>query len=339
MKKMEKRKDLVIVNNEKIYKSEDGFYCKNLDLKFLPEELNTHFNVKFIARQSRVKGGQKTNLSNINIASNILSFLLFIYKSFKYQPKFLVISITPYTFFACVFLFIFRKKIYLYLRSNGYEEWKHILGRWSLGIFHFMFVVCNLVSEVIVCNKRISKKAHIISISRLNSTWFQNTKNATLEKVKLLYVGRLSPEKGIYNFIEIFNKLNNEEELSIAGYSSNATFSNKRIKLLGYCSNEDLLKNIYDSHNITILPSFTEGYPYVIDESLSRKRPVIIFKEISYVVNEKKGIFVTERNVDSLNKTIKFIIKNYSDIQKEIGENQLPTKDDMIKQITNIINS
>ena len=188
MKKMEKRKDLVIVNNEKIYKSEDGFYCKNLDLKFLPEELNTHFNVKFIARQSRVKGGQKTNLSNINIASNILSFLLFIYKSFKYQPKFLVISITPYTFFACVFLFIFRKKIYLYLRSNGYEEWKHILGRWSLGIFHFMFVVCNLVSEVIVCNKRISKKAHIISISRLNSTWFQNTKNATLEKVKLLYV-------------------------------------------------------------------------------------------------------------------------------------------------------
>ena len=34
-------------------------------------------------------------------------------------------------------------------------------------------------------NKRISKKGHLISISRLNSTWFQNTMNAPLEKVKL----------------------------------------------------------------------------------------------------------------------------------------------------------
>tara|TARA_B100000242_G_scaffold288938_1_gene257892 strand:- start:910 stop:1920 length:1011 start_codon:yes stop_codon:yes gene_type:complete len=336
---MEKKRDLVIVNNEKIYNGEDGFYCKNLDLKFLPEELSAQFKVNFIARQSRVKGGQKTKLLNINIASNILSFLIFIYKSFKKKPKFLVISITPYTFFACIFLYIFRKKIYLYLRSDGYEEWKHILGGWSLWIFHLMFVICNFVSEVIVCNKRISKKGHLISISRLNSTWFQNTKNAPLEKVKLLYVGRLSPEKGIYNFIKMFDKLDNNEELSIVGYSNNASFSNTRIKLLGYCSDEDLLKKIYDSHNITILPSYTEGYPYVIDESLSRKRPVIIFKEISYVINGKKGIFVSERDLDSLNRTIKLIIKNYSDIQKEISENKLPTKNDMIKQITNIIDN
>ena len=41
-----------------------------------------------------------------------------------------------------------------------------------------------------------------------------------------------------------------------------------------------------------ILPSFTEATPYVVDEALARKRPVIIFEDISYIVRDKKGIFV-----------------------------------------------
>ena len=40
-----------------------------------------------------------------------------------------------------------------------------------------------------------------------------------------------------------------------------------------------------------ILPSYTEATPYVVDEALARKRPVIIFDDISYIVIDKKGIF------------------------------------------------
>ena len=94
---------------------------------------------------------------------------------------------------------------------------------------------------------------------------------------------------------------------------------------------------VYDNHNITILPSYTEGYPYVISESLSRRRPVIIFDEISYVKNDKKGIFVAKRNYISLKEKIDYIWSNYTKIQKEIDENKLPTKKSMIKQISNII--
>jgi len=69
----------------------------------------------------------------------------------------------------------------------------------------------------------------------------------------------------------------------------------------------------------------------------ARKRPVIIFEEISYVVNNKKGIFVTERNLDSLNKTTNHILENYDQIQEEISLNNLPTKKSMLKQISDII--
>ena len=59
----------------------------------------------------------------------------------------------------------------------------------------------------------------------------------------------------------------------------------------------------YDNHNILILPSFTEGQPYVVDESLARRRPVIIFEDIAHIIKERKGIFVSKRTVDSFCET------------------------------------
>ena len=112
---------------------------------------------------------------------------------------------------------------------------------------------------------------------------------------------------------------------------------NKNVKLLGYIADTKSLINVYDEHNIMILPSYTEATPYVVDESLSRKRPVIIFEEISYIVRNKIGIFVSKRDIHSLSKTIKYVMDNYIEIQKNMEKNILPTKKDMIKQISDII--
>ena len=149
----------------------------------------------------------------------------------------------------------------------------------------------------------------------------------------------MSPEKGIFDFLNIFNNLNLYADLSIVGNSKNYIAKNKNVKLLGYISDPNSLIEIYDNHNITILPSYTEGYPYVIDESLSRKRPVIIFDEIAYVVNGKKGIFISKREQNSLKETVNYIMNNYAKIQNEMGKNKLPTKESMIRQISNIINN
>ena len=32
--------NLIIINNEKVFKENNSFYCDNLDLKIIPEELN-----------------------------------------------------------------------------------------------------------------------------------------------------------------------------------------------------------------------------------------------------------------------------------------------------------
>lgn len=332
------KENLVILNNEKVFKEEGSFFCDNLDLKVVPEGLNNFFNVKFIVRKSKKKGGQKINLSNIDIASNIFSFIFFIIKSFKNNSKYLIISITPYTFIAYIFLFIFRKKVFLYLWSDGHEEWEHLVGKWSVWIFKIMYLVCTYKSEIIVCNKRLTKKkSHLISISRLDDIWFHNQVKAEIKYGNFLYVGRLSKEKGIFNFINMIENIKTETKLSIVGDAKNFNSKNPNIKLLGYISDVNSLIKAYDECNITILPSFTEGYPYVVDESLARKRPVIIFDDISYIVNNKKGIFVTKRDSESLDKTINFILNNYLQIQEEISNNLLPTKKSMLKQISDII--
>ena len=225
--------------------------------------------------------------------------------------------------------------------SDGYEEYRYILGRSFVWIYHGMYTIMTSNSNVIVCHDRLFKKrkCHLIFPSRLDNQWLQNYKKVSLDKIRLLYVGRMNPEKGIYEFLKIFDKIELNAELSIVGDTTNSKFLSKNIHLLGYVSDPQFLINIYDNHNITILPSFTEAYPYVVDESLSRKRPVVIFEDIAYIKKDKRGIFVSKRNIDSFSDTVKYVMQNYYEIQKNIEENELPTKKDMLKKISNIVSS
>tara|TARA_B100000029_G_scaffold512167_1_gene608104 strand:- start:2364 stop:3392 length:1029 start_codon:yes stop_codon:yes gene_type:complete len=333
--------NLIIINNEKVFEENNNYYCENLDLKIIPEELNEYHTVQYIVRSSNKKGGQKINLQNIKTSSNIFKFIYCIFKTFKIpDASYLLVCITPYTFLSFLLLFLFRKKRkFIYLFSSGHEEYKHILGNWSVWIYHVMYKIVTSNCSVIICHERLhdKKKSHLVYISRLDNEWLTNQKDVPLEKSKFLYVGRMSNEKGIFDFLKMFNQLKLNAELSIAGNSKNQNFSNKNIKLLGYIADPKALIDVYDKHNIVILPSFTEATPYVVDEALARKRPVIIFEDIAYIVRDKIGIFVTKRNVNSFSETVKYIMGNYHEIQKKMEKNVLPTKKDMIKQISDII--
>ena len=75
----------------------------------------------------------------------------------------------------------------------------------------------------------------------------------------------------------------------------------------------------------------------VILESLSRHRPVIIFKEIEHIIKNRKGIFVSNRDNASLLEKINYIIGNYNSIQESIKSNKLPDNDSFISQLKEIL--
>ena len=337
---MNSNKKLVIISNEKTSINKERICCDNIDMKSIPEGLNKNYEVLMISKKSNIKRFHQINLEKIKLANNIFTFLFSIFKTFKYKEvNYLLVSITPYTFFAYLLLFIFRKKIFVYLRSNGYEEYKVILGYVGPLIFHIMYTFVMFKSNIITCQKRLVKKKNydLVFPSELDINWLKNTTKPLLDKPRLLYVGRIKVEKGVFSLFKILDEMTNDVELSIIGNTEDLKTNNKKINFFGFEHNVSALIKTYDNHNITILPSFTEAHPKVVDESLARARPVIIFEEINHVIQNKYGLFVSKRNAKSLSETIDFILNNYLNIQENMKKNKLPTKQEFISQIAQIL--
>ena len=158
-----------------------------------------------------------------------------------------------------------------------------------------------------------------------------------------MYVGRFREEKGYLSLINIFKKMSKTLEdyhlnLTLVGAEKNEISINKNIKIIKQIKDNKKLKKIYDTHQIFVLPSYTEGYPQVILESFSRKKPVIVFKEIEFLKKiYSKGLFISNRNEIDFTKTIKHILFNYSKIISEINEVKLISKKsykiNLIKQL------
>lgn len=335
-------KKLFIISNESIFNYQEGFFCDNIDLKSTPEGLNNEFNVHLIGRKSRKIRSHRINIKNIKTYRNIFSYLVAIFRSLReIESKYLIISISPFTFVACVLIKLFKKKPIIYLRSDGYGEYKAIFGYLGPVIYHLMFSILSKCSSFISCREYIlkNKPGDIVAPSQITVEWLKNHKEVQVNNIKLLYVGRIKKEKGIYSLLEIIKNDSESFSLSIVGAEKNSSslIVQDNVFIREVENNKQNLIKLYDDHNIFVLPSYTEGHPMALLEALARLRPVIIFKDIAHVVGDKKGIFIAERNSKSFFKTVNHIKENYNDIQQEIKKNKLPTKNEFLKRISEII--
>ena len=335
------KKKLFIFSNENIYIQEEKYFCDNIDLKSSPEGLNKKFEVNLFGRKSYKKRTHEIKLKKIKIFSNIFTYLSEVIKSTKIEnTKYLIISISPYTFLICLFLRLFGKTPIVYLRSDGYGEYNAILGSFGKLIYHLMFSLTSLISNLISCRNYIlkGKKGKVIYPSQLDSVWFKKPKIQEVKNFQLLYVGRIRVEKGIFSLARLI-KNKRDISLTIVGAEKNTSYkinqSNINIQLTQ--SNKARLIKYYDDHNIFILPSFTEGHPMVLLEALARRRPVIIFDDIEHVIGDKKGIFIAKRNFLSFFGILNHIKKNYKKIQKGMMKNKLPTNKEFIEEFVKAI--
>ena len=109
------KKQLILISNEKFSKDNDDFFCDNIFMKHIPEDLSEKFNIYMISRSSRIHRSHKVNLQQIKLGSNIFSYLMNVLKTLKFKDaKYFIISVTPYTFFASLLLLMLRKQRYIY---------------------------------------------------------------------------------------------------------------------------------------------------------------------------------------------------------------------------------
>ncbi len=336
------KKKLFIFSNERINSLDGKFYCDNIDLKTTPEGLNKKFDVNLFGRKSNINRSHEIKIKKTKIFNNIFSYISSVITSTNEEDaKYLIISISPYTFIISILLRLFGKKPIVYLRSDGFGEYRAIFGKIGPLIYYFMFSITCSISNLISCRDYIlkGKKGKIINPSQLDSSWLRQSKNIEIKNFKLLYVGRMKIEKGIFS---LFNLIKNKKDISLTVVGSekkevsNYT-SQSNIKILQTQASKLKLIKHYDDHNIFVLPSYTEGHPMVVLEALARRRPVIVFEDIQHIIGNKKGIFVSKRNFINFFGTLNSIKKNYKKIQKDMKKNKLPTNKEFIDKFVKYI--
>ena len=171
-----------------------------------------------------------------------------------------------------------------------------------------MFSICCAISNLISCREYIlkGKKGKIVSPSQLDSTWLRTPKNIEFKNFKLLYVGRFRVEKGIFSLLNLIK-------------------NKKNITLSAVGAEKDTSHNINQS-NVKVF------------KQQNNKLKLIIFEDISHVIGDKKGIFISKRNYVNFFGTLNNIKKNYKKIQKEMKKNKLPTNKDFIEKFAKQIN-
>jgi glycosyltransferase involved in cell wall biosynthesis len=154
---------------------------------------------------------------------------------------------------------------------------------------------------------------------------FFSTLKGGADPTRLLCVCRLAPEKGHRFLFDALKKLKDEGltcHLDIVGdgeleaelktYVLSAGLE-RQVEFHGYVAYGPKLFGLYDSAGIMVLPSLTEGFPQVINESLSVGLPTIasaVGGIPSFLTQGRTGIMVPPGNVGALAEAIEGLVRD-----------------------------
>ncbi|MEM8525748.1 MAG: glycosyltransferase family 4 protein [Bacteroidota bacterium] len=148
------------------------------------------------------------------------------------------------------------------------------------------------------------------------SRTYQSPKN---RKLKALFVGRLSQQKGLSYLFEAIAKFSSEIELTLVGSKTTNNFDLLDEHLskhtwLPYVRHQELLK-LMREHDFLIFPSLFDGFGLVITESMSQGTPVIATQASAapdLIENGKNGWIISSGSTDTLVQCLEHIIQDKS---------------------------
>ena len=131
--------------------------------------------------------------------------------------KILIISLTPYNFFvSCVLILLGarEKNTFLFLRSDGYEEYRIKFGIIGYFFYGLMLGFLKKKFNILSCSKNLTgiNKSILVFPSEISDNWLKNRKKQIKilnkkRQINLLYLGRFRKEKGFLSLINLFEKL------------------------------------------------------------------------------------------------------------------------------------
>jgi glycosyltransferase involved in cell wall biosynthesis len=147
--------------------------------------------------------------------------------------------------------------------------------------------------------------------------------NSHKETTKILFLGWLDEEKGIFELLHVFVQLSKEfrVELFVAGRGNSeskikslvrSNHLQESVHLLGWV-NETVKISLLKESDIFILPSWTEGFPNALIEAMSAKVAVIATDvgNISDVLTDRQEILlVPPKSNQILKEAVQYLIND-----------------------------
>jgi glycosyltransferase involved in cell wall biosynthesis len=225
--------------------------------------------------------------------------------------------------FPLLFRLASTPNYYLYTHQNHLSGARKRFYRFFMPIFRF--ATNRLFKRVVVpveSTRRIWQRMGIKNLAvippGIDTEAFKFFENNPSEELKILFVGRVVPEKGVDYLLRAISKLRFPYSLTVAGdgmisyYQGLARKLGCRASFIGPVKYPDL-PDLYRKHNVVVLPSVTtplwkEQFGQVLVEAMATGRIVVGSDcgSIPEVIGEA-GFIVPERTVEPLAQVLESI--------------------------------
>ncbi len=204
--------------------------------------------------------------------------------------------------------------------KNNTREWKYLKK------------VIELSSDVISMD---NKTYESLKDLYQNVTYIPNpidiySKSETKSQHKVFYLGWIVKTKGIEELIAAWNNIStrySDWTLELVGpyndkYLEQLNYKeNKSIEFLGEMDHESAMKKMAEC-SIFVLPSYTEGFPYVILESMMCSKAIIATRvgAIPEMLKDHSGILIEKESQKELEDALAYLIEN-ENVRNELASN------------------
>ncbi len=230
-----------------------------------------------------------------------------------------------------------KKKIIMHMHGGGFKDF---YSKNNLNKIYIRSILS--LSDKVICLSEEWHQFYSYELNLKNTIILRNAikirgpfinKNIN-GKIRILFMGKICNEKGIFDLIKFLSTNNNflagkiklvicgvDEEKKINELTSNKLWQ-KHIENLGWVEGGRKNKIIKES-DIFILPSHYEGVPISILEAMSFGKPIIATNVggiPSLVKNEINGWLIEPKRIDKLEKIFDDILEDPSILSK-LGRN------------------
>lgn len=148
---------------------------------------------------------------------------------------------------------------------------------------------------------------------------------------KVVFAGHLILTKGVYELVEACSQIDNINLTLVGRPVGDIANQLKKIaqrknegewlSIIGEKSTEDVIEEML-SAAVFVLPTYTEGFPNVILESMACSCPIVAsgVGAIPEMLENNAGIVIKPKDIDELKKAIESVLDNPS-LAKQIGSN------------------